>query len=355
MGYRYIGSKEKLAGTIINHISERCPQARTIIDLMAGTGLFSLSLRQAGYHVLASDVMTYSYHHLKVNLELNEAPDFNGLADIIGLDNCTYISVIEYLNNLPPKADYFTKEYSPGGNPEAGCKPRMYFTTANAEKIDAIRDTIKEWHDSEYITEIEHSLLIHDLIMASNDVANIAGTYGHYLSHFVSRSLVPIKLTPSQFEGNNNIQGHQIRKGYAEELANELQGDVCYIDPPYIKRQYAANYHILETLARGDKPEAIGESGLRPWRDQYSNFCSKVKVRNSINTIFSNIQCNHIFMSYSEDGLLDISELCDFLQNYGKVEVINIKYKRFRSNNSSKALDLTEYLIYINKEIDHEN
>ncbi|MCZ5120468.1 DNA adenine methylase [Escherichia coli] len=37
----------------------------------------------------------------------------------------------------------------------------------------------------------------------------------------------------------------------------QIQCDLCYIDPPYMKRQYAANYHILETLARGDEPEAM--------------------------------------------------------------------------------------------------
>ena len=28
-------------------------------------------------------------------------------------------------------------------------------------------------------------------------------------------------------------------------------GDVAYFDPPYTKRQYAAYYHILETIAAG--------------------------------------------------------------------------------------------------------
>jgi adenine-specific DNA-methyltransferase len=50
---------------------------------MAGTGLFSLALRREGYRVIASDVMTYSYHHLVVNLKLNHAPKFDGLKGIL--------------------------------------------------------------------------------------------------------------------------------------------------------------------------------------------------------------------------------------------------------------------------------
>lgn len=348
MGYRYIGSKDKLSQTLIEQIQKRCPNASSVIDLMAGTGLFSLALRKHGYRVLASDVMTYSYHHLNVNLRLNTAPSFNGLRKVIGED-VSYSKVINYLNDLKPENGFFFMEYSPEGNPTAGCKPRMYFSEDNARKIDAVRKIIKIWGDNNLLTDVEHSLLLHDLIMAANDIANIAGTYGHYLSHFVHRALDPIMLTCSDFDPDGNIDGHEIRRGYAEDIASQLTADVCYIDPPYIKRQYAANYHILETLAREDEPEAIGESGLRPWRDQYSNFCSKIHVKESFDKILRNIHCNHIFVSYSEDGLLPIEDLTNFFQQYGTVEVKKIRYKRFRSNNSPKGLDLIEYLIYIER------
>lgn len=348
MGYRYIGSKDKLAQTLIELMLQKCPTAHSVIDLMAGTGLFSLALRKSGFRVLASDVMTYSFHHLVVNLKLNSAPSFAGLSHLFR-EGCDYSKVIAYLNRLNPIDGFFVREYSPAGCPNAGCKPRKYFTYENAAKIDAIRKVIKEWYCLHYITDIEHSLLLHDLIMAANDIANIAGTYGHYLSHFVKRSMDPLELYPTSFDTDNNIQGHEIRKGYAETIAGELYADICYIDPPYIKRQYAANYHILETLAREDEPLAVGESGLRPWRDQYSNFCSKVKIRSSFDQILRNIHCKNIFISYSEDGLLAIQDLIDFLSNYGLVEVHEIRYKRFRSNKSSKGLELIEYLVYLQK------
>lgn len=352
MGYRYIGSKEKLAGTIVERIQHYCPKAHTIIDLMAGTGLFSLHLRKSGYTVLASDVMSYSYHHLVVNLTLNAAPSFRGLSNVIAFSNeDRYGSVLEYLNSVDSVNGYFTQEFSPAGCPKAGCKPRMYFTSRNASKIDAIRKTIKTWFVHNYITNEEHSLLLHDLIMAANDIANIAGTYGHFLSHFVKRATDELWLKPSTFDEDKNITGHTITKGYAEIIADTLTGDVCYIDPPYIKRQYAANYHILETIAREDEPEAIGDSGLRPWRDQYSNFCSKRHIKESFDTIIRSIHCSNIFISYSEDGLLPLSDLLGFFGTYGEVTYEDIRYKRFRSNNSAKPNELTEYLIFLKKTI----
>lgn len=353
MGFRYIGSKEKLANIIIDYILQEIPTAKSVIDLMAGTGNMSLAFRKRGLKVLASDVMTYSYHHLCVQLLLNKSPYFNGLIGIVpklkydSYNN--YLQVLNFLNNCDGVEGYFFNEFSPNGNPINATKPRCYYTPENAKKIDSLRNIISLWSKNKFITAIEHSLLLHNLIVDSNDIANIAGTYGHYLSHFVKRSQSNLILRPWQFDDSDNIYGHSIKQGYAEEISSALSADVCYIDPPYIRRQYAANYHILETIAREDFPQAIGESGLRPWRDQYSNFCSKVKIRDSFDKIISSIGCNHIFISYSEDGLLSLNQLLEFLSNYGQVKYFSIEYKRFKSNNSKKKNIISEYLIYLHK------
>lgn len=355
MGYRYIGSKDKLSDIIISEIRRINRNAHTIIDLMAGTGLMSLALREANFSVIANDVMTYSYHHLNLHLFLNKAPEFSGITSIINKNSKhdskdNYALTIDYLNSVKPVKGYFFKEFSPEGNPVNASKPRKYYTAANAAKIDGIRKEIKTLKQKGLLTKLEHSLLIHDLIMASNDIANIAGTYGHYLSKFVKRAESPMILYQSKFSNIGSTEGHQVYNDYAEDIAPELTGDVCYIDPPYIKRQYAANYHILETIAREDEPEAVGESGLRPWRDQYSNFCSKVKIRDAFDKIISNVNCRDFLISYSEDGLIPISELISFLSKYGKVSKKNIEYKRFKSNNSKKASTLHEYLIHLSKD-----
>lgn len=358
MGYRYIGSKDKLSDIIISEIKNIKPNTKHVIDLMAGTGLFSLALKEAGFQVSALDVMTYSYHHLIVHLKLNQEPQFENINIIKGIEkykendlfsSSNYKTLQNYLNNLEPIKGYFYKEFSPEGSPQNTRKKRKYFTAANAAKIDAIRKELKELKANNILSDTEHSVLLHDLMMAANDVANIAGTYGHYLSKFVKRAESPLKLYSSTFSNKGNLTGHNIYLGYAEEMASSLNADFCYIDPPYIKRQYAANYHILETIAREDEPEAIGESGLRPWRDQYSNFCSKVKIRDSFDKILSSINCSDFLISYSEDGLLSIEELTKFLRNYGNVKLHELEYKRFRSNDSKKEATLTEYLIHLKK------
>ena len=199
MGFRYIGSKEKLANIIIDYILQEIPTAKSVIDLMAGTGNMSLAFRKRGLKVHASDVMTYSYHHLCVQLLLNKSPYFNGLIGIVpklkydSYNN--YLQVLDFLNNCDGVEGYFFNEFSPNGNPINATKPRCYYTPENAKKIDALRNIISLWSKNKFITAIEHSLLLHNLIVDSNDIANIAGTYGHYLSHFVKNTEISKNLS----------------------------------------------------------------------------------------------------------------------------------------------------------------
>ncbi|MBK7851278.1 MAG: DNA adenine methylase [Bacteroidetes bacterium] len=147
MGFRYIGSKDKLSDIIISEIKSIKKEANLVIDLMAGTGLFSLALREKGFQVSAVDVMTYSFHHLNVHLFLGEAPTFKGIETINGIEKfqaqnlfggSNYETVLNYLNNLKPIKGYFYKEFSPEGEP-TNTRPRKYFSSKNAAKIDAIR------------------------------------------------------------------------------------------------------------------------------------------------------------------------------------------------------------------------
>lgn len=349
--YRYIGNKTRLLPYIVNRIQEMIGDTGTVADIMAGTGSVALELKKQGYTVVASDVMTYTYHHLVTNLQLEGYPLFEGLVNAgIVTDKAAipYRSVIEFLNNLNPKRSFFYREFSPGGVPLNGCPARKYFTSENAEKIDAIRDKINEWIENGLITCNEESLLKHTLIMAVNEVANISGTYGYFLSDFKKNAIAPIVLRPVDIYTDKS-EGHIVKLGFAEDLASSITADLCYIDPPYMKRQYAANYHILETLARGDYPEAVGKSGLRNWRDQHSKLCTKTSGLQSFEKILSDMHCNKFLISYSEDGLFTLEQLKDCFGKFGTVNVQLIDYNRFRSNDSKLPPKLKEYLISVER------
>jgi len=359
MGYRYIGAKSRLLGQILPVIHDLVGDNAHVADLMCGTSAVSTALRQAGYQVTANDLMTYSYHHARVSLLFTAVPEFRGIADFIDaflpkfadamFPLSPYERALKALESVPGEKGYFWREFSAEGRPRNADAPRNYFVPDNARRIDGMRKWVRQLHCSGRLNDLEHSLLLHDLIMGANDVANIAGTYGHYMAHIAGRAKDPIRLTPTQLVILNDPGKHRVMQGYAEDIAGQIECDLCYIDPPYMKRQYAANYHILETLAREDEPEAIGVSGLRPWRDQYSNFCTRTRIQESFRRIFSQMQCDHFLVSYSEDGLLSLDEIQDLFGKFGPVEVRTLSNKRFKSNNSDLAPSITEYLIHLKK------
>ena len=359
MGYRYIGTKTRIMNAILATIREIVGKNARIADLMCGTSAVSAALREQGYSVIANDLMTYSYHHARVSLLFTKIPQFEKAQDFArefcpdALDelfSCTeYERILKALQCVPSEKGYFWREFSSEGRPRHTDSPRNYYSPENARQIDGIRKWLVKLRETRQVTDLEHSLLLHDLIMGANDVANIAGTYGHFMANISGRAKDPLRLAPTQLLILNDTGKHQVMQGYAEEVAQRIKCDLCYIDPPYMKRQYAANYHILETLAREDDPDAIGVSGLRPWRDQYSNFCTKIHIRDSFRKIFSDMKCEHFLVSYSEDGLLTLEELEKLLAEFGRVRTITFANKRFKSNNSSLAPKLTEYLTHLKR------
>ncbi len=345
--YRYIGNKTKLLPAIMDKTEKMIGKKGTVVDLMAGTGLVSAEYRKNGYTVIASDMMTYSKWHLITHIMIDQEPQFEGLE--MNFDgNNRYLSVLEYLNNLKPIEGYFFQEFSPGGIPKNGSASRKYFSVENACKIDAIREEINKWVLTDSISEKEEAVLKHSLIMAVNDVANISGTYGYFLSELKRNALESIVMRPEHFS-KGNVENNRVIQGFAEDIACNISADLCYIDPPYIKRQYAANYHILETIARGDYPEARGKSGLRNWWDQHSKFCTKTKGLQSFEKIFEEMNCDNFIVSYSEDGLFTLDTLVSVMEKYGDVNVEFIDYNRFRSNQSQLPLRLREYMIELRR------
>jgi adenine-specific DNA-methyltransferase len=341
MAYRYIGNKTRLATRLLEIVAHAVPTNAIVGDVMCGTASFSAALRATGYRVMASDVMTYSYYHAIVRLLLDRPPQF------ARLDLGSYKDVLNHLNALEPVEGLMTREYSPAGSPAGGHAPRLYLTAENAGRLDAMLEKARAWNESGELDALEHALLRHDLVLAVNRVANIAGTYGHFRSTWAESALRPIGLRPNEF--HKGRIDHDVRQGRAEELASRLSCDLCYIDPPYTKRQYAANYHLIETVARGDEPEAVGVSGLRPWRDQYSDFCSKVRIRGAFEDVLLRADCPHFLISYSEDGLLPRDEMLAFLAKHGDVTCFEFDSVRFRSNQSSLARVLKEYVFWVDR------
>jgi adenine-specific DNA-methyltransferase len=341
MAYRYLGNKTRLLSWLTDIIGEHVPYGSSIADPMCGTASVSEALAHAGYSVSASDFLTFPVLHAKARLLFNEDPSFTQLGG--------YEAAIEHLNTLPLVEGYFFREFSPGGRPAYGGGARAYFTSDNAKSIDAIRAEVRALRDSEIVTRDEHDLLLHNLAMAVNDVANITGTYGYFRSSWNEQALAPLRLVPEKFEPTSGH--HAVMQADAADALSIFTGDAVYLDPPYTKRQYSGNYHILETLAMGDEPIANGAGGLRDWRHQASDFCYRKKAPNAFRQLINASGAKHFFVSYSEDGQVSPDELRSLLGEYGRVERFDLQIARFRSNTRTATSGVTEHLYHLERNV----
>lgn len=132
------------------------------------------------------------------------------------------------------------------------------------------------------------------------------------------------------------------------ELAKKIHGDVLYLDPPYNARQYCANYHVLETIAKYDNPELNGVTGLRDYSDQKSRFCSKRTVADTFDDLIKHADFKFIFLSYNNEGLMSLDTIKEIMSRYGKYSFFTKEYKRFKAdkdeNRNIAADSTTEYL-----------
>ncbi|WP_420557660.1 DNA adenine methylase [Roseovarius sp.] len=338
MSFRYLGNKTRLAHWIVGTISSVLPKGCSIADPMCGTASVSLALARTGYSVTAADALCFPVVHARTRLLANEPPAFKAVGG--------YEKALEWMRSALPVEGYFFREFGEAGQPANGRPPRRYFSANNAAHIDGIRAAIRELSADGALTEIEHSVLLHHLILATNKVANISGTYGYFRRAISGPALKPLTFEALTFEKSSGR--HVVLQGNVEELASKLNSDAVYLDPPYTKRQYAGNYHVLETIAREDEPVAAGDGGLRPWTDQASNFCYRRNAGKAFRETLERLQVPHVFISYSEDGQVEEQELLSILADFGGVTVHEQPHIRYRSNGGGKDGPVLERLYHVN-------
>jgi len=239
--------------------------------------------------------------------------------------------VIAYLNLLPGIEGFIYRHYSPGGTANTKYR-RMYFSDANAKKIDHIRTTILRWWQEHLIEGDEYYVLLTSLLEAIPSVSNISGTYGAFLKSWDPRALKPLQLeVPEIIESDLR---HEAYQEDANRLIGRIECDILYLDPPYNTRQYATNYHILETVARWDNPRIYGKTGLRPYKQQKSAYCIRTQAILALSDLVCRAKCKHILMSYNSEGIMPHEEIAQVLGKRGPLDLFSRPYRRFKSHSN---------------------
>lgn len=331
----YIGSKYSLLDFIKNTIGDVTGFSKgsghTFADLFAGTGVVGSAYKEMGYNVISNDIQYYSYvlnKHLIENIPV--------------IDD----SPLDYFNSLNGVEGFVYNNYCSGSNSE-----RNYFTDCNGQKCDAIRIKLEEMRNNNEIDESVYYYFLASLVNSIDKYANTASVYGAFLKHIKKSAQKEFKLELLPvIPGSKGI----VYNEDINTLIRHISGDILYLDPPYNSRQYCTNYHVLETVSRYDNPVLNGKTGLRDYKKQKSQYCSKRTVDKVFDNLIANADFKYIFLSYNNEGLMGLDTIKTIMSKYGKYVCYTQDYRRFkadRDENRQIAADTTtEYLHCLIKE-----
>ncbi|MGP7815026.1 DNA adenine methylase [Glutamicibacter soli] len=336
VGVRYIGSKARVAETILDLAGDEI--SGRFVDAFSGTGSVASAAADRGWDVTVNDSLPSAVAM--------------SVGAIVGSQNVPFASLGGYnktlacLNEAKETPGFIHAQYSPASG-IFGDVERRYFTETNAVRLDSMRNQIRKWSNDGMLTWTEQQLLLADLMQAANSVANISGTYGCFLKRWTPSALKAVTVKPRKLP-SRNTDFKAVIGDVSELQTTEL--DTVYYDPPYTKRQYGAYYHLLETIHAGDEPEVSGVTGLRPWQEKASDYCYKTRALDALTSLILGTRARRILLSYSTEGHVAKDRLVNSLSEAGQVTVHEIKtIGRYRPNAQASASGNTvdEYVIEI--------
>ncbi|MCL4213970.1 MAG: DNA adenine methylase [Gemmatimonadales bacterium] len=301
---KYLGSKRRLVPRIVVLVSA-IPGARTVLDLFTGSTRVAQGLKRAGFHVTANDLASYSevLATAYIATDAARAP----VAD--------WAAKLEVLDRLPDVRGYVTRTF---------CEEARYFQPANGQRIDAIRAGIDRVAES----PAERAVLLTALLEAADRVDSTTGLQMAYLKSWAPRSHRPLVLRmPELLRG----PGVATRADAGEFVAAAGPFDVAYLDPPYNQHSYYSNYHIWETLVRGDAPEAYGIARKREdCRSTKSAFNQRPRAWDALRAVVEGVNARHLLLSFSNEGFFTDAEIRRLLDDrFGEVAVIPVDSPRY--------------------------
>ena len=312
---RYIGSKTSLLDNIDEVIKKYFDNYDFVLaDPFSGTGVVSEFFYEKGCKVIVNDILYSNYVSYMTWMS-------NGVYDIDKIKK-----TIETYNNIESSTlddNYFSEKF--GGK---------YYHINDAKKIGYIREDIKL--KKQELSDREYYILLSSLMYGADKIANTCGHFESFLNKKPQEKGVCLRIPDIVNKKNDN----EIYCMDANQLVRKIKPDVVYIDPPYNARQYVNFYHVLENLARWEKPEELEGNSMKFKRNHLKSDYSKAKAPDVFKDLIQNIDARLIIVSYNNtynarsgtsNNKISEQQLTDILKNKGKTTKIEIKYKAFNA------------------------
>jgi adenine-specific DNA-methyltransferase len=83
-----------------------------------------------------------------------------------------------------------------------------------------------------------------------------------------------------------------------------------------------------------------------------SPFCKKgATVEGALDTLFRGLNAHWIFMSYNSESIVSRDKVLEIIGRYGVATVVERDYKRFKSFEYNKDVEIKEYLFCLEKHV----
>ena len=312
---RYLGNKYSLSDFIRKTVDENCKGINIVIDIFSGTGAVANAFKDK---MLITNDLLYS------NYISNYA--------WFGYEKYSAKKIIELIydyNQIETKENNYMRENF----------ANTYFSADDCSKIGYIRENIEEKYKNKYINFKEYAILITSLLYAMDKIANTVGHYDAYRKNVeFEKNLVLNVLLPEETININNT----CYNTDSNELIKSIKGDLLYLDPPYNSRQYCDAYHLLENVARWEKPEVYGVAKKMDRTLLKSDYCM-IKATKAFEELIEKADTKYILLSYNNmsdkgnnrsNAKISDEDIMRILSKKGKVTVFESNYRSFSTGKS---------------------
>ena len=312
---RYLGNKYKLLPFITKVVNEECSDINSVADIFAGTGAVSSAFTDK---VLITNDLMYSNYICNYAWFGAEEYDPQTIIDC----------VIRYNSLCDLEDNYMTDNFSD-----------TYFSRDDCAKIGYIREDIECLYENGSINKRERAILITSLLYAMDKIANTCGHYDAYRKGVVFDK--PLELYVPLAEVHNTAD-NQCYNTDANELVKDITADLVYIDPPYNSRQYCDAYHLLENVARWEKPKVFGVAKKMDRSAMKSKYCTQ-SATEAFEQLIGDIKAKYILLSYNNmaakgndrsNAKISDDDILRILKQKGEVKVFSESYKAFTTGKS---------------------
>ena len=312
---RYLGNKYKLLPYITGVVNDECPDITSIADIFAGTGAVSSAFTDKV--IITNDLM---YSNYICNYAWFGAEEYDPQIII----DC----VVRYNALTDLEDNYMTDNFAD-----------TYFSRDDCAKIGYIREDIEVLYKKGDINTRERAILITSLLYAMDKIANTCGHYDAYRKGVEFDKSLELYVPMANRQNNPNNQCFNMD---SNELVKNIEADLVYIDPPYNSRQYCDAYHLLENVARWEKPEVFGVARKMDRSTMKSKYCTQ-SATEAFEQLIGDIKAKYILLSYNNmaekgngrsNAKISDQDIMRILEKKGEVKVFSESYKAFTTGKS---------------------